>query len=214
MRHQRHTHPRTPQTLVSLLVFCVSLLGLLSLSFDVAHAQATPEAAPSDAEENARGSTGDQQVSDQQASDQQAGGDETPAAPVLTKAPAIIEFVDAEYPESAKAEQVEASVILTITLDVTGKVTEAVVAQSSGSSHAFDQAALDAVKRCRFSPAEFNGKPGPVRINFEYKFAYEQEVVEIETKSESGKLSGLILERGTRRPLGAVLVRITNLGLE
>ena len=135
-------------------------------------------------------------------------------APVLTKRPLVTEFVDAEYPESAKAEQVEASVILTITIDASGVVTEAEVTQSSNSTHPFDQAALVAAKRLRFSPAEFNGKPGPVRINFKYEFAYEREVVEVETQSERGRLSGLILERGTRRPLSGVLVRLTALELE
>ena len=40
--------------------------------------------------------------------------------------------------------------------------------QSAGA--AFDAAALDAVKRFRFSPAEIDGKPAPVKITYSYQF--------------------------------------------
>ena len=84
----------------------------------------------------------------------------------LTKAPALITFIDAEYPESAKAEKLEAAVVLLLTLDDQGKVTEVTIQESSGSAHSFDQAALKAAQQFVFSPAEIDGKPAAVQIAF------------------------------------------------
>ena len=59
----------------------------------------------------------------------------------LTKAPELLNFVDAEYPESAKTDKVEAAVVMLLTLDDKGKVTEVSIQESSKSPHAFDEAA-------------------------------------------------------------------------
>jgi TonB family protein len=95
------------------------------------------------------------------------------AAPQLTKPPALVTFVEAEYPEAERASGRSASVVLQITISATGTVEEATVTESAGP--AFDQAALAAVQRFAFTPAEIDGKPGPIRILYKYDFVLKVE---------------------------------------
>ena len=132
----------------------------------------------------------------------------------LTKAPELLNFVDAEYPESAKADKVEAAVVMLLTLDDKGTVTEVTIKESSKSPHAFDEAAKKAALQFTFSPAEIDGKAAAVQIAFKYEFTYTEEVTEIEQKADTGQLSGLIIEKGTRTPLPALTVRLIDRELE
>ena len=127
---------------------------------------------------------------------------------VLTKAPELVTFVDAPYPEEAKESKAQAAVVLLLTLDEQGSVTAVEVSEPSGSPFPFDQLALDASKQFKFSPAEIDGKPAPVQIAFKYEFTYQEEVKKVEVKQEIGQLTGLVLERGTRRPLAGVEVKL------
>lgn len=127
---------------------------------------------------------------------------EPPKPPQLTKAPEIAQFIEADYPEELLDANVGGDVTLLIEIAADGTVPSAEVAKSSGIP-AFDAAAVDALKRFRFTPAEFDGKPGPVRLEFLYRFeprappppppeAAPPPVV---------NLKGRVLERGTREPL-------------
>jgi len=62
------------------------------------------------------------------------------------------------YPPDAVQQGLEGRVILSVTIAVSGKVTKVNVAESCGHQ-SLDQAALDAVRRWRFSPATRDGKP-------------------------------------------------------
>lgn len=63
------------------------------------------------------------------------------------------------YPASARAEGIEGTVVLTLTIDTTGRVVEARVQRSSGDVR-LDQAAVRDVKNTwRFSPARRAGIP-------------------------------------------------------
>lgn len=126
----------------------------------------------------------------------------------LTKAPELVTFVDAPYPEEAKASKAQAAVVLLLTLDEQGQVTAVDVNESSNSPFPFDQLAVEAAKKFKFSPAEIDGKPAPVQIAFKYEFTFQEEVKQVVEKREIGRLSGLILERGTRRPLAGVEVKL------
>ncbi|MBM4292290.1 MAG: TonB family protein, partial [Deltaproteobacteria bacterium] len=138
----------------------------------------------------------------------------TPApAGTLTKPPELIAFVDAPYPESAKATKEQAAVVLLLTLSEAGAVTDVSVQESSGSAHPFDAAAVEAARGFRFSPAEVDGAPAPVQISFRYEFTLQEEVVRVEEAREVGRLRGVVLERGTRRPLAGVTVRLTDRAL-
>ena len=98
------------------------------------------------------------------------------AAPILTKAPQISRFVEASFPPSAPVEQTDAVVVLDLLLDEQGNVSDARVSQSAGG--AFDAAALAAAKQFSFTPAEIDGKPAPIRIQYRYRFHREQEVIQ------------------------------------
>ncbi|MGZ0169957.1 MAG: TonB family protein [Planctomycetales bacterium] len=62
------------------------------------------------------------------------------------------------YPPEAVQHGLEGRVLLSVTIAVSGKVTKVTVAESCGHE-SLDQAALDAVRRWRFSPATRGGKP-------------------------------------------------------
>lgn len=62
------------------------------------------------------------------------------------------------YPPEAVQRRLEGRVILSVTIAATGKVNRVSVAESCGHQ-VLDQAALDAVRRWRFSPATRDGEP-------------------------------------------------------
>ena len=135
--------------------------------------------------------------------------------PPLVKDPVILDFVQAPYPESAKAEGVEGSVLLLIEIDATGVVTAVEVVGPAG--HGFDEAASAAAWNFRFSPAEDATGPVPVAIEFAYGFvldaaskegALPQETAEsAEVAPAPVNLEGTVVEMGTRRPLADFPVR-------
>jgi TonB family protein len=120
----------------------------------------------------------------------------------LTKAPALVEFVAAEYPADAKAAGQTASVVLQVDIAADGTVSAATVTQTAGD--AFDAAAIAAVKQFKFSPAEIDGAPAPIRILYQYDFKLEAEVVQPTT----AELAGTVRERGNQHPLANVKVTL------
>jgi TonB family protein len=90
------------------------------------------------------------------------GGDEA------FRPPELIECAEAEYPEDARARDIEGRVVLRLTIDSEGRVTHADVLEPAG--HGFDEAARAASLRCRFRPGLRGGKPVSVLILFPYEF--------------------------------------------
>jgi TonB family protein len=82
--------------------------------------------------------------------------------------PELVERAEAGYPPEALAQRLEARVVLRVTIDREGRVTEADVVEPAG--HGFDEAARAAVVRSRFRPGMQGGKPVVVRILFPYDF--------------------------------------------
>jgi TonB family protein len=82
--------------------------------------------------------------------------------------PRLLKFVEAEYPPEKKAAGVTGSVVLTLEIGATGKVTSVAVAQSAGAD--FDAAASAAASRFEFEPAEVDDKPAPAKITYRYDF--------------------------------------------
>jgi TonB family protein len=72
------------------------------------------------------------------------------------------------YPESARADGIEADVPLEIGVSPAGSVESARVLRPAG--HAFDQAALDAVRAYRFTPATKDGHAVRVRMQWLVQF--------------------------------------------
>jgi len=97
------------------------------------------------------------------------------AAPAATGLvpPKLIAEVTAQYPEAARAQRLEASVLVQLTIDATGQVTDAQVIEPVGNG--FDEAATEAALRLRFEPARKDGAPIPARIRYPYVFKLEPE---------------------------------------
>jgi TonB family protein len=72
------------------------------------------------------------------------------------------------YPPGARAEQVEADVALAIIVSAQGTVQDARVVRAAGFG--FDEAALAAARRARFSPAEREGHAVSVRMRWTVSF--------------------------------------------
>ena len=87
----------------------------------------------------------------------------------LVQPPKLTRFVEAAYPADALSEGREAQVLLRVTVDAQGGVSDAEVVEPAG--HGFDEAALAAVKQFAFSPATRGGVPFPARILYTYSFS-------------------------------------------
>lgn len=86
--------------------------------------------------------------------------------------PVVVNKVSPVYPEAAKKEGVQGSVIVEATVDTEGKVLDAKVAQ--GVDQRLDQAALDAVRQWTFKPArDKKGKAVKVVFTVTLKFALQ-----------------------------------------
>jgi TonB family protein len=163
--------------------------------------------------------------------------DEQPApAPtgVVTKPPVLLQAVAPDYPPAALAAGKTAKVKVKIHIDATGVVTKVDVLEKVGDG--FDEAAVAAAMQYVFEPAEIDGKPGAIAVETAINFVIEQQE-EPEPPPSAARpgppsaertgppnhagsmaapvtLSGEVLERGTRRKLGGVIVAIVELGLD
>jgi len=105
-------------------------------------------------------------VAKPQAVEKKTGGDESkdngegpaPCTEDATK-PEAIQKTDIEYTEEARANGVEGRLVLKITIDENGAVSDVTVASSVDP--ALDAAAIAAVKQWRFKPSTKCGKPVP-----------------------------------------------------
>jgi TonB family protein len=116
----------------------------------------------------------------------------------LTKLPQLIEAPPAEYPPDRLARGETADVVCSVDIDEHGAVTQVLVEQPVAPD--FDAAAVEAIQRFRFSPAEIDGHPAPVRIRYVYHFVIEQRRVE-QPRASTGTVSGVVVEAGNRRPV-------------
>lgn len=150
---------------------------------------------------------------------QDARRDAPPApapAPVLTRAPELLEAAAPTYPPDALARKLEATVKVEIDIDVAGAVVAVRVLAPVGDG--FDEAAVAAAKQYKFRPAEVDGKPAPITIETAIHFRLETVIVpEPAAPPPAGpetSLSGTVRERGTRRKLAGVSVGVPSLGEE
>lgn len=114
--------------------------------------------------------------------------------------------MQAKFPAEAQRAGVTASVKMQITIDSDGSVTDAKVTVPAG--YGFDEAALEAVGQFRFSPAEVDGKPSPIAIEYVYHFELTSpELPPSEFSPPAGILSGKVVVRGSRSRVGGANVR-------
>jgi TonB family protein len=123
----------------------------------------------------------------------------------LTKPPKLVQFVEAPYPDAEKLAGRTASVILQIAISDKGVVDEAAVVQSA--SPAFDAAALDAVKKFKFEPAEIDNVPAPVKLTYKYDFVFKEEAAGPVINYE-----GIIRDRATKQPIEGLHVTVEGQG--
>jgi TonB family protein len=103
------------------------------------------------------------------ASDSTTSGSPSPSPAQADNAPPrLLHFVPAVYSDEARAQNIEGSVVLQLTIDETGHVTDAEVTQGLG--HGLDEAAIAAARQFEFSPARQNGQPSRARIRYRYRF--------------------------------------------
>ena len=124
-------------------------------------------------------------------------GTSAQAQPKLTKPPRLVELADAPNPEKRAAD-----VVLRITIDPTGKVTDATILQSA--SPALDAAAVEALKESTFEPAEIDGKPASIKLEFRYSFTIKEEAPTTAT------FEGVVRDRATQKPLADVEIALAN----
>jgi TonB family protein len=98
----------------------------------------------------------------------------TPAAvdPNAVTPPKLLAFVDAGYPEQARASQRDAAVLLVITISEDGFVEEVTLA-GEPVGDGFDELAQAAARRFVFEPAARGGQPMRSRIQYQYEFKYQ-----------------------------------------
>lgn len=131
--------------------------------------------------------------------------------PVLTKAPVLVNFAQAEYPTEAQRQGLTASVRMLITIGADGLVGEVQVPQRAGQG--FDEAAVSAVKRFIFSPAEIDGAPAVVQIEYVYHFTFaprDAGVPDAGLMVPRAHLLGQLIARGSRSRIAGALVVCAN----
>lgn len=176
-----------------------------------------------------------QVASAQEGARRDEGAADTPA-PTLTRAPALVESAAPVYPPEALEAGREAAVTVRIPIDATGMVTQVDVVEPVG--HGFDEAAVAAAEQYVFSPAEWDGVPGPIIVETVIHFTIEEEEAPppppppvpdpaqqedpaaVGPPSHGGDyrlpvtVSGEAVERGSRRKLSGVIVSIAELGMD
>jgi protein TonB len=95
--------------------------------------------------------------------------DASPSSDGPTRPPALLNWTNPPYPERARQEGQQGTVVLRVTVGPDGKPTPVEIATSSGSS-TLDLAALSHLQHTRFSPALKGGRPVPATISFRVRF--------------------------------------------
>jgi TonB family protein len=140
-----------------------------------------------------------------------------PRQPVLTKAPELLATEEPIYPDDAKAAGRQGEVVLRITIDAEGLVERLDVVQSAGADPigaSLDWAAMGAAANFAFAPAEFDGKPGRVAVDYKTGFVLETIVETVApapdpvTGEAPINFEGVVREAATKVPLEGVVVEV------
>lgn len=84
--------------------------------------------------------------------------------------PEIIKTVAPEYPEAARIDSVECTVIIEIMLTAEGKIPAARVDRCTAPGYGFEQAALNAIFQWEWDPPKFNGKAVSAQFPYTIQF--------------------------------------------
>ncbi|MCC6646182.1 MAG: TonB family protein [Polyangiaceae bacterium] len=132
---------------------------------------------------------------------------DAPKKPAGLLPPVLKDFVDAPYPEEAKKQGKEGNVVLQLDIDADGNVTQATVIGPAGSG--FDEAAVAAARRFKFSPATRDGRAIASRINYRYAFTLKADpTAPAAEPDKSTILSGVVDIGSTGEHLTGARVKI------
>ena len=134
-----------------------------------------------------------------------ADSSEVATAPILTKPPVLTKLVDPIYPERPDGEARAAVVVVVLTIEADGRVSEAVLA-GPPIGGGFDEAALEAARQLEFEPAEFDGQPGAIRIEFTFRFEPEVPAPAPAPAPVDGRIAGRVREKTTGASIPAARV--------
>ena len=125
--------------------------------------------------------------------------------------PKLIRFADAPYPPEAAKANLQGDVLLKLTIDAQGRVTNAEVKEPLG--HGFDEAAQAAALKFEYEPALRDGKPVTTFILFRYSFTLKEVPPPVDAPPplppNSGELAATLKIAGSDVPLAGVEVVIT-----
>ena len=123
--------------------------------------------------------------------------------------PQLVHFVSAEYPPEAQKAGLQADVVLRLTIDETGHVTEAEVLEPAG--HGFDEAAQAAALQFTFEPGKRDGVAIKARIKYKYSFTLTplEPSKAAPPPPTTGNLSGQVRIAGAEVPLAGIELNIT-----
>ena len=124
--------------------------------------------------------------------------------------PVLLHYEDAPYPAEGLKQGLQADVILKLTIDRDGNVTQAVSTQKVG--YGFDEAAEQAALRFKYQPATRNGRPVPVVILYKYSFTLKEVPPPADAPPplppNTGELNGTIRLADGDAPLAGAVVEI------
>lgn len=89
----------------------------------------------------------------------------------VDQAPRRLGECEAEYPPLARSQGIEGRVRLRLRIEADGRVGK--VELLSGVGSGLDEAAMHAMRRCRFSPAKVAKEPVTTEITYTYAFVIE-----------------------------------------
>ena len=132
----------------------------------------------------------------------------TPPAPepTLASPPKLTELVAADVPPGTRFPSPEVAVVLSLDVSAEGKVEKATV--EGGAGEPFDSAALAAARRFTFEPGRLStGEAVPVTVSFRMRIQEPKAA-----PPPPARLTGYLLERGSRLPLPNVPVAVLAAG--
>ncbi|MBN1577146.1 MAG: TonB family protein [Chitinispirillaceae bacterium] len=121
----------------------------------------------------------------------------------LDSEPHLQTFIKADYPTRLQKSGVQGTVLLALLISEKGIVDSVGIIKSCHPL--LDRNAADAAKRFIFTPAEAQGEPVAVLLEYEYKFTLSDALVR---NDASVNFSGRLLEKGTRYPIPDAVVFI------